>query len=101
MLRRRLRLSAVPTGHPVSGSPPWCACLRPGLSTDAFETLTAASAVWTDGSSASGHVPLRAGRSAVEFDVSVDGFPEQGRQVSSPIRLPSLFDSQALRRDHT
>ena len=32
-------------------------------------------------------MPLRAGRYAVEFDVSVDGFPEQGRQVSSPFRL--------------
>ena len=30
---------------------------------------------------------LRAGEPTVEFDVAVDGFPEQGRQVSSPFRL--------------
>ena len=84
---RQLRLSAAPTtGRPVSGSPPWCACLRPGLSSGAFRWLTVTSAASTDGWSASGHVPLRTGRSAVEFDVSVDGFPEQGRQVSSPTR---------------
>ena len=84
---RPLRLSAAPTtGRPVSGSPPWCACLRLGLSSGAFRWLTVTSAASTDGWSASGHVPLRTGRSAVEFDVSVDGFPEQGRQVSSPTR---------------
>ena len=69
---------------PGASIPPWCACLRPGLSSGAFRSLTVTSAASTNGWSASGHVPLRTGRSAVEFDVSVDGFiPEQGRQVAS------------------
>ena len=66
---------------PGARIPPWCACLRPGLSSGAFRSLTAASAASTDGWSASGHGPLRAGGSKVEFDVSIDGFPEQGRQM--------------------
>ena len=68
---------------PGASIPPWCACLRPGLSSGAFRSLTVTSAASTNGWSASGHVPLRTGRSAVEFDVSVDGFiPEQGRQLA-------------------
>ena len=67
---------------PGASIPPSCACLRPGLSSGAFRLLTAAPAASTDTSSASGHVPLRAGRYAIQIDVSVDGFPEQGRQVA-------------------
>ena len=56
----------------------------PGLSTSAFGALAAGSDTSTDRSPASEHVPLRAGRYAVEFEVSVDAFPEQGRQMASP-----------------
>ena len=83
MVIRQLRLSAAPTtGRPVSGSPPWCACLRQSLSSGAFRLLTVASAASTDGSAASGHMPLGVGGSKVGFDVSVDEFPEEGRQVT-------------------
>ena len=75
-------LAASHLRPPGASIPPWCACLRPSMSSGAFRLLTAAS---TDGSSASGHMPLSAGGSK-EFDFSVDGFPEQGRQVSSPTR---------------
>ena len=72
---------------PGTSIPLWCACLRPSLSSGAFRLLTAASAASTYGLSASGHMPLGVGGSRVGFDVSVDGFPEEGRQVSSPFRL--------------
>ena len=83
VFQRKLELSAAPTtAHLMSGSPPWCACLRPGLSSGAFGLLTAPLTASTDGSTPSGHMPLGAGGYKVEFDVSVDGFPEQGRQMS-------------------
>ena len=44
-----------------------------------------------DGSSEPGRVPLRVAESKVEFDVSDDGFPEQGRQVSSPILHRAIY----------
>ena len=84
VLHRRLRLSSVPiTGYPMSGSPPRCACLRPSLISRAIRSLTAASATSPDGSSASGHVPLRAGRCAVEFDVSVEHGPGGRRRPAA------------------
>ena len=57
-----LRLTAALhiSHHRTHGVPrfrPWCACLRPGLSSGAFGSLTAASAASMDASSASGHVP--------------------------------------------
>ena len=69
---------------PCGCVPPDCACLRPSLSSGAFRLLTAASAASTYGLSASGYMPLGVGGSKVAFDVSVDGFPEEGRHVTSP-----------------
>ena len=53
-------LAASHLRPPGASIPPWCACLRPSMSSGAFRLLTAAS---TDGSSASGHMPLSAGGS--------------------------------------
>ena len=76
---------APTTGRPVSVSPPWCTCLRLGLSSGAFRLLTAPSAASTDGPPSWGQIHLGAGGFHAEPDAPVDGFPEQGRQVSSPI----------------
>ena len=67
---------------PGASNPPLFACLRPGLSSSVFGLLTVPSVAPTHVSSASGHIPLRAARFKMEFGVSVDGFPEQGRQVA-------------------
>ena len=73
---------------PGARNPLLCACLRPGLSSGAFGLLTAPLTASTNGSSASGQMPLgAAGGSKAEFDFSVDRFPGQGRQVSSSTRL--------------
>ena len=101
---RQLRLSAAPTtGRPVSGSPPWCACLRPGLSSGAFRSLTVTSAASTDGWSASGHVPQdwairgrvrrlgrripRTGPTSVFTDTAVGQFALDATNVTSSILL--------------
>ena len=98
--RRRRRPSPAPPGNhracpataALGGSnhrPPWacvppdCACVRSGWNSSAFRTLTAPRRLdSTDESSASGHLPLWAHGSKVEFDVSDYGFAEQGRQIA-------------------
>ena len=98
--RRRRRPSPAPPGNhracpataALGGSnhrPPWacvppdCACVRSGWNSSAFRTLSAPRRLdSTDESSASGHLPLWAHGSKVEFDVSDYGFPEQGRQIA-------------------
>ena len=77
------------TGHrlPSTSFPPGCAYLRSGLNSGAFKTLTGSPAASTDGPEASGNMPHGTERSTVGFDVSVGGFLEQGRQVSSSTRL--------------
>ena len=100
MVLRQRRISAAPTiGRPVSGFPPLRACVRSSLCSGAFRWLTVTSAASTDGWSASGHVPLRTGRSAVEFDVSVDGFPEQGRQIAPQCRWRAAYRPNSDRQD--
>ena len=60
--------------------------LRPGLSSTAFKALTEGSVTSIYGSSASKLVRCHGWRIHRMFDVSVDGFPEQGRQVLLPKR---------------
>ena len=60
-----------------------CDCTRPSLTTGAFGLLTVPSVTSTHVSSASGHILLGAALFKIEFDVSVDGFPEQGRPMFS------------------
>ena len=86
--RYSLATAAIGGSHhtlPGAGIPPWYASLRPGLSSGAFGLLTAPLTASTNGSSASGQMPLgAAGGSKAEFDFSVDRFPGQGRQMASP-----------------
>ena len=80
-LQRALRIS---NHRPRCATiPPWCACLRLGLSSGAFRLLKALSAASTDEPSAWGQAHLGAGGSHAEPDASVYGFPEQGRQLFS------------------
>ena len=78
--------------------PPSCACLRSGLSPGAFRSLTPPPAA-TDGSAASVRVPLGAGGSNVEFEVSYYGLHERGRHIvlirAGTARGPSRHNGDA------
>ena len=65
--------------------------LRPGLSSTDFEALTEGSVTSIYGSPASKLVRCHGRRIHRVFDVSVNGFPEQGRQVLLPRRSSRMF----------